>query len=245
MTVYLLEDETNILKHILSLVQDIPYLQLVGYSDTVAKARQELPRLKPELILADIQLKDGNSFELFKDSDTDAHTIFITAYNQYAIDALNLGAFAYLLKPVDTAVFTDTVHRCFIKSEAYRFSRQQLELSASHYGGKGSLQRLALKSLSYTQIVDIEDILYCQSDKGYTTFHLKNDKPVLVCKVIKEYEALLPKDIFLRCHQSYLVNTRHISKYYKAGYIEMVNGIEIPISERKKSYVQEFIERAF
>jgi len=245
MTVYLLEDETNILNHILSLISDIPYLQLAGYSDSVAKAREEIPLLKPELILADIQLKDGNSFELFKHTDVAAHIIFITAYNQYAIDALNIGAFAYLLKPVDTALFTETIHRCYIKAEEYKFGQQQLALTAAYYAGKAPLQRLALKSMSYTQIVNVEDILYCHSDKGYTTFYLKNEKPVMVCKVIKEYEALLPKDVFLRCHQSYLVNTHHIKKYFKAGYIEMLNGAEIPISERKKSYVQEFIERLF
>jgi len=116
MKVYILEDEINILKHIISLVEAIPYLQIVGYSAEISKAQTEIPNLKPDLILSDIQLTDGTSFTLFQNIDiADIPVIFITAYNQFAIEALNIGAFAYLLKPIETEVFNETLDRCFHK----------------------------------------------------------------------------------------------------------------------------------
>src|SRR5699024_5415191 len=113
MNVYILEDEINILKYIISLVEDIPYLKLVGYAQDIEKGKKEIVSLQPDLILADIQLRDGNSFTLFNEIELNYQIIFITAFNQYAVDALNLGAFAYLLKPVNPEKFEETVMRCY------------------------------------------------------------------------------------------------------------------------------------
>ncbi|MCH5719730.1 LytR/AlgR family response regulator transcription factor [Niabella hibiscisoli] len=170
MKVYILEDEVNILKYLLSLVDKIPYLQVVGYAADIQKAKNEILQYQPELILADIQLKDGNSFTLLSTVETNAHVIFITAYNQYAIDALNIGAFGYLLKPIDPSAFEETIDRCYRKDQAYKFNRQQMEIAARRYTGVAQLERIALKSFDFTQIVFVKDIIYCQSDKGYTTF---------------------------------------------------------------------------
>lgn len=242
MTVYLLEDEINILRHMISLVRDIPYLQMVGYSTTVEKAALEVDELQPELILADIALQDGSSFEVFRGKEIRSHIIFITAHEQFAIDALNLGAFAYLLKPIDERALFDAVERCFRKAEEYRFSRQQIELSAGYFSERKLAGRLALKSQSHTQIVRIEDIMYCHSNSGYTTLFITGDKPLMVSKVIREYEPLLPSGQFLRCHQSYLVNIAFIKKYYAEGYIEMSDGTTIPVSARKKALVRDFFD---
>ena len=87
MKVYILEDEANILKYILSLIVDIPYLQVVGYAGEISEAEIEIEQQQPDLILADIHLKDGNSFSLFHKMEVNAQIIFITAYSNYAIDA--------------------------------------------------------------------------------------------------------------------------------------------------------------
>jgi two-component system LytT family response regulator len=242
MKVYILEDEINILKYILSLVEKIPYLQVVGYAADIGKAQIEISKYQPELILADIQLKDGNSFSLLSTLETNAYVIFITAYNQYAIDALNIGAFAYLLKPIDPSALEETIDRCYRKDQAYKFNQQQAEIAATRYKGASQTDRVALKSLDFTQIVPINDIIYCQSDKGYTTFFLNDGSKVMVSKILKEYESILPETIFVRCHQSYLANTGYIHKYFKDGYLEMTNGDQIPVSDRKRQVIIDYIE---
>lgn len=244
MKVYILEDEINILKHIISLVEAIPYLQIVGYSAEISKAQTEIPNLKPDLILSDIQLTDGSSFTLFQSIDiSDIPVIFITAYNQYAIEALNIGAFAYLLKPVDQEIFNETLDRCFQKKEQFRFEKNQMELARNHYTEKETIKRIALKSIDYTQIIQIADIVYCQSDKGYTTFFLNDGNKIVVSKVLKEYETLLPATVFIRCHQSFLVNVNYISKYYKDGNLQLTTKDLIPVSERKKEIVLDYLNQ--
>ncbi len=242
MKVYILEDELNILKYILSLVEKIPYLQVVGYAADIGKAQIEISTYQPELILADIQLKDGNSFSLLSTVETNAYIIFITAYNQYAIDALNIGAFGYLLKPIDPSAFEDTIDRCYRKDQAYKFNQQQIEIAAGRYRDATPIEKIALKSLDYTQIVPVSDIIYCQSDKGYTTFFLNDGSKIMVSKILKEYEGILPETVFIRCHQSYLANTAYIRKYFKDGYLEMTNGDQIPVSDRKRQVVIDYIE---
>lgn len=244
MKVYILEDEAAILKYLLALVVDIPYLQLVGYSDTIAKAYPEIKALQPDLILADIQLKDGCSFELLQQvHHPNLQLIFITAYSQYAIKALNLGALGYLLKPVDDIEFTQAIERCYQKKSTQKVEEVQLQVAMDHLQSSTSPKRLALKTFHFTQIVSIASIMYAQSDKGYTTFYLQNGEKLMVSKVLKEYEDLLLPEDFIRCHQSYLVNTAFISKYYKEGYLELVDHTNIPVSERKKELILAYIQR--
>lgn len=244
MKVYILEDEINILKHIISLVEAIPYLQIVGYSAEISKAQTEIPNLKPDLILSDIQLADGTSFILFQNIDiSDIPIIFITAYNQFAIEALNIGAFAYLLKPLEIEIFNETLDKCFQKKEQFRFEKNQMDLTRNHYLEKETIKRIALKSHDYTQIIQISDIVYCQSDKGYTTFFLNDGNKIVVSKVLKEYETLLPANAFIRCHQSFLVNVNYISKYYKDGNLQLTTKDLIPVSERKKEIVTNYLNK--
>jgi two-component system LytT family response regulator len=89
--------------------------------------------------------------------------------------------------------------------------------------------------------VNIDDILYCHGDKGYTTFYIKDNKPMMVSKVLKHFETMLPESEFIRCHQSYLINANYIKKYFKDGQIEMSDGKMIPVATRKKDVIQQFL----
>ena len=238
MKVYILEDEANILQYIISLVDEIPFLNLVGYSGEINKAYEEIQLIQPDLILSDIQLKDGNSFEIFNKINTDAHVIFITAYNQYAIEALNIGALAYLLKPIDKSAFHAAIEKCYKQIENARFVSQQTALALQYFVNRSQPKRIALRNVSFTQIVDIDEIIYCQGDKGYTTFHLVDGTHIMVSKLLKEYECILPSEVFYRCHQSYLINFGYLKKYFKDGRIEMSNGDILTVSERRRNELQ-------
>ncbi|MFD1770469.1 LytR/AlgR family response regulator transcription factor [Sphingobacterium suaedae] len=241
--VYILEDELNILKYIWSILDEIPYVKVVGYSTEVRKAEIEIKAFMPDLILADIQLKDGFSLELLSRLNLDLPIIFITAYSQYAIEALNIGAIGYITKPIDPALLTEAVDKCHRRAEEYKFNQNQLRMAEMHLKAPSVLQRIALKTFEYTQIVCVEDIVYCEGDKGYTTFFLRDDSKLVVSKVLKYFEELLPDTQFIRCHQSYLVNTRHILKYYKDGQLEMLNKAFVPVSNRKRDLMMQYIDK--
>ncbi|MET0571707.1 MAG: LytTR family DNA-binding domain-containing protein [Pedobacter agri] len=245
MKLYVLEDEALILQHMLQMLQKLDFLKVVGHSADIEKASKEIPELKPDIVLADIRLKDGDSFTLFNNIDTeDFQVIFLTAYDQYAIQALNLGAFAYLLKPIDDVALATALNKCYHYREQEIFNKQQLHIARTHYLETETNQsrRIALKSLEFIEIVLIEDILYCQSDKGYTTFYLKDQREILVSKGLKEYEMMLVPMGFLRCHQSYLINFNYVKKYFREGYLQMCNNSQIPVSSRKKEEVLRYLQ---
>ncbi len=243
MNVYILEDETNILKYIISLVQNIPYLQIVGYTGELSTAKNEIPTLKPDIVLADIHLNDGVSFTLFQNIDLNFHLIFITSYDHFAIQALNIGAFAYILKPIEIQAFNDTIEKCYSKSESFLNNKNQLLLTQNQFVTKKEIDKIALRTFDFIQIVNVSDILFCQSDKGYTTFFINDGTKIIVSKVLKEYEDILPESLFIRCHQSFLVNINYIAKYFKDGQIELVSKHTIPVSERKREVVIAFINK--
>ena len=103
------------------------------------------------------------------------------------------------------------------------------------------MERIAVKTTEGIELILTANILYLQSDKGYTTFYLENGDQILVCKVLKTYEELLPPSLFVRCHQSYLVNSHYIKKYLKEGILELTTGERIPVAERRRELVQQWL----
>ncbi|PST82668.1 DNA-binding response regulator [Pedobacter yulinensis] len=245
MKLYILEDETLIAQHILQIVNKIAYLKVVGMAGEIYTAKKEIALLKPDLVLADIRLKDGDSFQLFDEMESlDFQVIFLTAYDQYAIRALNLGAFAYMLKPVDELSLTAWLNKCYQHREEEAVASHQLAVAREHYLAQGitATKRIALKSLECIEVVSLDDVLYCKSDKGYTTFYLCGGREILVSKGLKDYESLLTPFGYIRCHQSYLVNFKFVKKYYREGYLEMENKEKILVSSRKKEEVLRYLE---
>ena len=103
------------------------------------------------------------------------------------------------------------------------------------------IERIAVKNTEGIELILTANILYLQSDKGYTTFYLENGDQILVSKVLKTYEELLPPSLFVRCHQSYLVNSHYIKKYLKEGILELTTGERIPVAERRRELVQQWL----
>ncbi|MCT4204482.1 response regulator transcription factor [Elizabethkingia anophelis] len=244
MRVYVLEDEENIRNYILSILKEIPEIVVVGYADQVQTALVEIPKLEPHLILADIRLKDTISFRLFDTLDIEKYkVIFITAFSHYSIQALNLGAIGYLLKPIADDELKAAIQKVIAKNEAYLVHQSQLQLANSYIEKPKAVEKLVLKNRDYLQIIRCDDIVYCEGDKGYTTFFLNNEPGVLVSKVLKEYETLLSTANFIRCHQSYLVNMNYVTRYFKEGYLQLRTGVKIPVSTRKKDDVLRYLEQ--
>ena len=104
-----------------------------------------------------------------------------------------------------------------------------------------NIERLLVRTAEGIVVLPIADILYLQSDKGYTTFFLEGGEKILVSKVLKTYEELLPPSLFVRCHQSYLVNSHYIKKYLKEGILELTTGERIPVAERRRELVQQWL----
>ena len=133
-----------------------------------------------------------------------------------------------------------------LPSESLRACREQWATFVCTYAQNYHIQqqkieRIAVKTTEGIELILTANILYLQSDKGYTTFFLEGGEKILVSKVLKTYEELLPPSLFVRCHQSYLVNSHYIKKYLKEGILELTTGERIPVAERRRELVQQWL----
>lgn len=185
-------------------------------------------------------LSDGTGFDFLDQTEhLDFKVIFITAYEEFALKALKIGAVDYLMKPVDPEELQIALKKVRSKSSVQQ--KEQIKKTKKVWHQDDSALVLSLSD-SF-QVIDLSELLYCESDKGYTTFHLSNGKKYMASKPIKSYEEQLEKVYFTRPHQSFMVNLKFIDKYDKSGTIYLKNGKQIPVSFRKKeAFLTTFLE---
>lgn len=231
--VVIVEDQPHERDDAALLVQRLEGFAVVGTSGTVAHAKALIPEVKPDVLILDIHLPDGTGFDVLRETPGSFKVIFLTGFEQHAIQAIKYGAFDYLVKPLVEAELTEALIRVsqYLPTQAAQIS------IARHYHKSGERNKLVLRSQDYLQVVEIDQIVYCHSDHGYTTFHLRDGRSVLVAKILKDYEEILAEPTFLRPHQSYCINSHYIDRYNKDGIILLKNGAEIPVSTRRRESV--------
>jgi two-component system LytT family response regulator len=228
----IIEDELYIRKGLIALINTLNKgLSIIGECETVKEAVTVVKACKPDLVFLDINLPDGNAFE-FLEQTKQLHfkVVFITAYQEYALQALKNGAVDYILKPVDIEELEIAIDKV-LKTNSF-IKREQLTEVKKVWNTDNDKLILSLRDTF--QVVLLKELMYCTSNKGYTVFYLNDGHSYMTSKPLKEYEDALPEDIFIRTHQSYFVNTNYIDAYDKSGYITLKNGKKIPVSTRKK-----------
>jgi len=242
--VLIVDDEPIIRKDLEALLKPYSDFIVVGTCGSVTEAKILINATQPDLLLLDIQLSDGTGFDLLQSLEKISfHTIFITAFNEYAIKAIKYGALDYLLKPIDELELKDALEKVKAGRKEALEVRESLEVARAHMNSDNNAirSRIVLRSQYFLQVVAFDEIIYCQNDGGYTHFHLVDKRKIVVSKSIKEYDELLPRQLFLRPHQSYLVNVSFIDRFHKEGYLILKGGQEIPVSTRKKEHVISFL----
>lgn len=212
-------------------------LEIIGEADCVEKGVQVIEELKPELVFLDIQMPDGTGFDLLGQVKyNDFKLIFCTSFDQYAVKAFRFSAIDYLLKPIDPDIFMAAVRK--VTEDSKSQLNEKLEILKTN---KNDFTRMALHSADGINLVNINDIIRCESNINYTRFIIKNQSNILVTKTLKEYENILSDQGFIRIHKSFLVNINHIKKYIKGdgGWVLMTDDEKIMVSRRKKEQLLE------
>ncbi len=237
----IVDDEPIIRADIESLLEPRKDIVIIGACGSVQEAIILINILKPDLLLLDIHLSDGISFDIINAiPNLDCAVIFITAYDKHAIQAIRIGALDYLLKPVveeELYAALDKVHRK-VGQLALQTQETQKNLEA---GNEYADKTIVLRSQREVQLIKLDDIIFCEGDGNYTTFYLTGNKKIVVSKPLKEYDDLLPRHQFIRTHQSYLVSLKFIHHYDREGILHMKNGVEVPVSVRKRELVRAHI----
>jgi two-component system LytT family response regulator len=209
-----------------------PNVELLGEASNINEAYDLIQKLELDLVFLDVEMPFGNAFDLLeKVEDRRFETVFVTAYDHYAIEALNSHASYYLLKPISIDELIKAVnHVTEIKEQENDLQNKILSPKVSGVSGK-----ITIPLQDGFEVLDINDIVFCKADDNYTEIHLENSKK-LVSKTLKYFELALSEYPFARIHKSYLVNVNAIIKYKKGkgGSVVVSNGKEILVSSSKK-----------
>lgn len=231
----IVEDELYIRKGLLTMINSLGKdISILGECESVKDALVVTKACKPDLIFLDINLRDGTAFDFLEQiGDINFQVIFITAYEQYALQALKNGAIDYILKPIDIDELEQAIDKALIADRSMQ--EEQLKVVKDQLLNKDK-NKLILRLQEGYQVIDFKELLYCKSDKGYTTFYVTSGKSYLASKPIKEYEGQLPETNFVRTHQSFIVNMDFVDKYDKNGYIFLKTGEKIPVASRRREH---------
>ena len=234
----LVDDENHILEDVEKIVAHKFHdsIEIVGKAQSVHEAVSQINDKEPELLLLDVQLEDGTGFDILnKINLKNKEVIFITGFDHHALKAIKIGALDYILKPVDPDELEEAVSKAIANKNKENYLEKLIEVSQDFFKGN-ERKRIILKTSDNVYAVYEDEIFYCKSDGNYTTFHTINSERIVVSKPLKKIEELLSEDVFIRCHQSYLVNRSHVIKYHKNGTLVLQMDVKVPVSSRRKDY---------
>lgn len=241
MNVYIVDDEKNSREVLRELIRNFsPELQILGEAGDIDSAYRDIQTLHPDLVFLDIQMPNGNGFNLLKRFDRiPFEVVFVTSYDQFAIDAIKFNALDYLLKPISIDLFKEGIKRA---KESHRNRLNQdvriVNLIQSLDHETNDEQKIVAHQNDKVVLVKISNIMYMEAEINYTHMYTHDEQKYTVSKSIKEFEQFLaPIDQFVRIHRKYIVNIECIHSYSKNEpfTITLNNGIELEASRRKKS----------
>ena len=217
-----------------------PQVHLIAEADTAEAGIKLIESLEPELIFLDIAMPVKNGFELLKSlHKINFEIIFVTAHDDYTIQAIRFSAIDYLLKPYDEKVLIEAVSRVE-KKILEKSGHQQFEVFINNMINKLPVEhmQLCIASSKGLQILNINDIICCEAQNSYTIFYLPDNGQVVSSKPIGEYENLLSEARFVRIHKSWLINLKHLKEYRKGegGFVVLSNNKELEVARRKKDF---------
>jgi two-component system LytT family response regulator len=214
-----------------------PDIQVVAEATNVKEGIAEISRHKPAVVFLDVEMPYGNAFDLLESiDDITFETVFVTAYSNYAVQALNFSAAYYILKPVDIDELVKAVEKIkenILKNKEFLHTRVLIENIKIE---NKQLQKVVLPLIDGFEVVRVNDIIRCEANDNFTKFHLLNGRKLLICRTLKFYETLLEHYDFIRVHKSHLINFQHISQYKKGkgGQAIMSDGACVDISPNQR-----------
>jgi len=220
------------------LADTCPDVEIIGTANSIVSAAKLLKKKQPDLLFLDIMLGDGTGFDLLEIvPDLTSKVIFVTASDEHAIRAFRFSAVDYLLKPIDPESLKEAVLRA---KKMLTNSTESIDLLKETIRHPDILpKKISLHTQEKIAVVEISDIIRCESDGNNTLFFLEGGQKIFVTKTLKQYEQLFQEYSFFRVHQSHLININYIQEYVRkeGGYLKMKNGDIVSVAVRKKPLV--------
>lgn len=247
MKILLVDNETEIRLVLKELVTTCGSGQhIIEEADGVASGLEKIHSFKPDIVLLDVEMNDGTGFDLLRQLPAVTfQLIFTTAHNEYAVQAFKFSAIDYLLKPINPVELNNSLQRAKENMKSQTMQKQLAVLMQQFAGKTEPDRQIVIKDIDKTYFLKVNDILYCEAEGSYTKFYLINSEPILVSRNLRYYEELLEPAGFFRTHHSCLVNPGKIKIYDRktdCGTLILEGGHTIPVSQRKKDFVIQYLE---
>ncbi len=217
-----------------------PSVKVVAECNSAAETQKQILLQQPDLLFLDIAMPGKSGFDLLNEMEQiPFEIIFITAYNEFMLQAFRFSAIDYILKPIDEELLIKAVDRV---ERRLHTAANPVSIEVLKYNLKNMQHPQEMKvCIPHTKgflLVHLADIIYCQADNTYTTFYLTTGKPLVSSRSIIDFELLLQDSSFCRIHKSFLVNMLHIKEYIKGegGSVVLSNDTELEVSRRKKDH---------
>ncbi|MFL5764619.1 MAG: LytR/AlgR family response regulator transcription factor [Bacteroidia bacterium] len=219
-------------------------VEVVAKVDSMLAAFEAITNKAPDLVFLDIEMPNGNAFDLLeKFKEINFNIIFTTAYDHYAIKAIKFSAVDYILKPIDPEELVLAVKR-FEERNGQKNNTldKQFKALLSNVRTENKLKKVGIPDGDGLIFINLSDIIRCDSDGNYTFFILTNGKKIIASRTLGEYEQMFADDNFFRIHRSHLINLEHVKKYIKGegGYVVMTDNSQVEVSRRNKT---DFLEK--
>ncbi|WP_420574770.1 LytR/AlgR family response regulator transcription factor [Kordia sp.] len=237
----IIEDEQSSMEYLVSILKrKHKDIKILGWASNVNDAVTLIETERPDIVFLDIQLNDGNGFQVLdelKDQMT-FEVIFTTGFLDYKEKAMDYFAFYYLNKPVQETEIKKVLDMYSLKHSS--FDMRKYEALKKQIQNKNKVITVFEKN-EYKRI-KTSDVLYCEASGNYTLVHTNQHKNFLISKNLKKVETMIENDDFYRIHRSFLVNLEHVKKISQKGMVIMSNDSEISISARNRKKVLEFLK---
>lgn len=242
----IIDDEDHMRDTLIKLLEiHCPDVLVVGQASGVASGEKAINEFHPDLVLLDIQMKDGTGFDLlYSLSSIEFKVIFVTAHDQFALQAFRCSAVDYLLKPINPEHLAEAVNRAGQMIQEH-FNLQMKALEENLKTVNKQHRKIIIKTTENIHLLDLKNIISCESDNSYTTIHTSEGDKILVSKTLKDYDDMLAECGFYRVHKSHLINLLHIKRFERTdgGYIVLTNDVKIPVASRKRDELLQLFEK--
>ncbi len=213
-----------------------PEIHIGGQADSVSTAVKVIDKVKPSLVFLDINMPHENGFGLFTRFNVpDFHTIFVTAYNEFALQAIKHHALDYILKPVNIDELIAAVSRARSIGNNYSLN-EKIQTMLQTFQKTQAPEKIALPVLDGFIYIPVNEIIRCEAEGNYTCFHFTSRTKMLVSRTVGSFESQLKNYGFIRVHHHHLINPNHIEKYQRGrgGIVFMSDKKEVIVSQRKR-----------
>jgi len=241
-TALIIDDEAKLREVLkIKLEQYCPMIKVLDTAENVQQAYSKIKELQPQLIFLDIAMPGESGFDLLdKFSDINFEIIFVTGYNEYALDALKVSAVDYVLKPVKTEDLVHAVQKATAriedrgKIEKYDVLKHNLH----HIGDQNT--KITIPGTEAYEFVKMSDIIRCEGWQKYTKMYLRSGEVLVSSYNLGVFKEMLESYEFFSTHKSHLINKKEIVRYLKDGTVVMSDDSHVPVARRRK---EEFVSQ--